>query len=291
MAYKNFIPNVWSATIERELEQACVFVEDCNRQYEGEAKKCGDQVRILGVGKPTISTLARESASGDINGPEEVPDTSVTLIIDQIRYFNYMVGDIDEAQSKPNGIMDALAKETTEALAQEVDAHIANLVVDPVVSKVYSSAPTVVAGTASSGQKNVLDALDDAQQKLFENNVPISTDVVVTISPRFYKLFRQAYRTADTHNSEILKNGKVATYSNMTIKMSNAVKKTQTSSAGDTDNIMVRTKRAVAYANPLTHTEAYRPEKKFADAVKGFILFGARIVRAKEIFNLNVKFA
>ena len=70
--------------------------------------------------------------------------------------------------------------------------------------------------------------------------------------------------------------------------MSNNVKKTDD---GATDNIMIRTQRAIAFAKPLTHTEPYRPEKKFADAVKGFILFDAKVVRPKEIYNINVKYA
>lgn len=77
-------------------------------------------------------------------------------------------------------------------------------------------------------------------------------------------------------------------YGKVVIKLSNNVKKTDD---GGTDNIMIRTQRAVAFAKPLTHTEPYRPEKKFADAVKGFILFDAKVVRPKEIYNINVKYA
>ncbi|MBQ7846913.1 MAG: P22 coat protein - protein 5 domain protein, partial [Clostridia bacterium] len=91
-------------------------------------------------------------------------------------------------------------------------------------------------------------------------------------------------------NSQILKNGKVGMYGNVTVKMSNNVYKSKTTADGDTDNIMMRTKRAVAFAKPLTHTEAYRPEKKFADAVKGFILFDAKVVRPKEMININVTY-
>ena len=56
MAYQNFIPEVWSEAIDRELEKALVFAEGCNRQYDGDVKKMGDTVRILGVGRPTIVT-------------------------------------------------------------------------------------------------------------------------------------------------------------------------------------------------------------------------------------------
>ena len=287
MAYANFIPSVWNEGINRELERLCVFIEDCNRQYEGNVSKKGESVTILGVGKPTIKTLAKASRNNDIDAAEEVEDTSVILYINQIRYFNYMVGDIDKAQAV-NGIMDALQAETSEGLANDVDKYVADFATDSSVSKVFSSDTKIVAGTAGQGEVNVLDALDEAIQKLQENDVKSTTKVVATVSPRFFKLFKRDYMKNDTNNSEILKNGKVAMYGNVTIKMSNNVCKT---SSGAVDNIMVRTQRAIAYVNPLTHTEPYRPERKFADAVKGYILFDAKVVRPKEIVNLNVKYA
>ena len=288
MAYQNFIPTVWNEGIERELERLCVFVEDCNRKYEGAVKKKGESVTILGVGKPTIKSLAKANRNNDIDAPEEIEDTSVIMYINQIRYFNYMVGDIDKAQSV-GGVMDALEQETSEGLADEIDKYIAGFAVDSSVAALYGSSPVkVVSGTAASGEKNILHILDEAIQKLYENDVKATTKIVVTISPRFYTLFKQAYIDKDTNNSEMLKNGKVGKYGNVIVKMSNNV---HTTNSGATDNIMIRTQRAIAYAKPLTHTEPYRPEKKFADAVKGFILFDAKVVRPKEVININVKYA
>ena len=287
MAYENFIPTVWNEAIQRELEGSYVFVEDCNRQFEGDVKKQGDSVRILGVGKPTIKKLDREGASGDIDSPEELEDSSVTMYVRQISYFNYMVGDVDRAQAV-NGLMDALSKETSEALADEVDAYVAGFATDEGVEALSSSPVKVVSGDAGSGERNVLDVLDEAIQRLYEHDVKNSTEVIVTVSPRFYTLFKRAYIQRGSDNEEYLKNGRVARYGNVTVKMSNNVKKTE---EGATDNIMIRTKRAIAFAQPLTHTEAYRPESKFADAVKGFILYDAQVVRPKEIVNINVKYA
>ncbi len=280
MAYANFIPSVWNEGINRELERLCVFVEDCNRQYEGSVKKKGESVTILGVGKPTIKSLAKANRNNDIDAPEEIEDTSVIMYINQIRYFNYMVGDIDKAQAV-NGVMDALEQETSEGLADEVDKYVASFAVDSSVAKLNASPTTVT-------KDNILSTLDLAIQKLYENDVKATTKIVVTISPRFYTLFKQAYIDKDTDNSEMLKNGRVAKYGNVVVKMSNNVHKTD---SGATDNIMIRTRRAIAFAKPLTHTEPYRPEKKFADAVKGFILFDAKVVRPKEVININVKYA
>ena len=279
MAYSNFIPSVWSESITRELERVCVFAEDCNRQYEGDVSKKGDSVHILGVGKPTIKSLSRENASGEIDEAEEVSDTSVIMNINQIRYFNYKVGDIDKAQAI-GGLMDALSQETSEGLANEIDKYIAQMALGADVSKLSASASVVT-------KDNVLSILDDAIEALQENDVNISSGVTVTVSPRFYKLFKQAYVSKSTDNQETLQNGKVATYGNVTIKLSNNVAKSE---GGAVDNIMIRTKRAIAFVNPLTHTEAYRPEKSFADAVKGYALFDGKVVRPKEIININVKY-
>lgn len=280
MAYTNFIPSVWAETINRELERQCVFAADCNRQYEGAISKKGDSVHILGVGKPTIKSMERANASGEIDAAEEIEDTSLTLNINQIRYFNYKVGDIDKAQAV-GGLMDALSKETSEGLANEMDRYIANMALDTTVAKL-TAADTVLT------KDNVLSTLDDAIEKLMENDVAFSSGgVIVTVSPRFYKLFKQAYIGKDTDNSAMLENGKVAMYGNVTVKLSNNVAK---SNSGATDNIMIRTKRAIAFVNPLTHTEAYRPEKSFADAVKGYVLFDGKVVRPKEIININVKY-
>lgn len=276
MAYENFIPSVWSEAINRGLERQCVYVQDCNRQYEGDVSEMGDSVHILGVGKPTIKTLERANASGEIDAAEEVADSSVILNINQIRYFNYKVGDIDKAQAV-GGLMDALSEETAEGISNEMDKFVANMATE--ASPLYTE-PMVVT------KDNVLDILDDAIEALQDKDVNIASGISVTISPRFYKLFKKAYIEKDTNNSEFLKNGVVARYGSVTVRMSKNVVKT-----GDVDNIMIRTKRAIAFVNPLTHTEAYRPEKSFADAVKGFVLFDGKIVRPEEIININVKYA
>lgn len=286
MAYENFIPEVWNESILRNLERLCVFAEDCNRQYEGNVKGPGDTVHILGAATPTIRNISRTDANKAIEDPEELNGTDDVLTVNQMAYFNYMVGDIDKAQAVP-ALMDSLSAETSEGIANVIDKYIASFAVDSKVSKVYSEAQTVIAEKTGSGIY-VLKVLDDAIQKLYEKDVKQSTEIVVTVSPRFYTLFRSAYIDRDTNNSEMMKNGRVGKYGAVTVKMSNNV---HTTDDGATDNIMIRTKRALAFVNPFTKSEAYRPEKHFADAVKGYSLYDAKVIRPDEILNINVKYA
>jgi len=46
---------------------------------------------------------------------------------------------------------------------------------------------------------------------------------------------------------------------------------------------MVRTGRAIAFAGAIDQVEAYRPETLFSDAMKGLNVYGAKIVRPKEL--------
>lgn len=275
MSYNNFIPTVWAEAIERDLARKAVFAEDCNQKYEGNVQKMGDSVRILGVGKPTITT----QVGGEIvlKDPEKVEDTSVTMLINRIAYFNYMVDDIDKRQAA-GGVMEALSEESSEGLANAMDVDIAALAADKGAVKLYGA-------TKSITVDNVLDTLDEAVQRLQENDVPADAKVVATVPPWYLTLLRRAYEDLDTDNSQMLKNGRVGRYNNVIIKMSNNV----SAISGGGSNIMVRTQRALAFANPLTHTEPYRPEKRFSDAVKGFCLYGTKIVRPKELIVMNVK--
>ena len=275
MSYNNFIPKIWSKAINRELERAMVFAEDCNRQYEGDVKQMGDTVKILGVGKPTITKQVGGSII--LDDAETVEDTSVEMLINRIAYFNYLVDDIDRRQAV-GGLMDALSKESSEGVANTMDEDIAALAALDDAPKLYKTTKAVTV-------ENILDEFDLAVEKLMENDVKPETKIVATVSPWVKTLLRKAYVQLDTDNSEMIKNGYVGRYNNLYVKVSNNTHK----NVENGSDIMIRTQRAVAFANPLTHVEPYRPEKRFADAVKGFVLYGTKIVRPKEMIVLNCK--
>ena len=276
MAYKKFIPEIWSEQYNRELEKALVFAEDCNRQYEGEVKQAGDTVRILGVGRPTISTT---TTATDLILPdaENVADTSISMKIDQVAYYNFKVGDIDKAQSVANGPMDALMAESAYGVADKMDQYIAKLAADTRADKLDATSTQIT-------KANILNYVDKGLKKLYENNVSRNSKITMTVSPWFYTLMKQAYVDLDKNNSNMIENGKVGRYGNVIVKMSNNVH-----TVGADSLIMLRTDKAIAFANPLTHVEAYRPGKAFADAVKGFVLYGGTIARPKEMVVLNCK--
>lgn len=277
MSYKNFIPEIWAEQINRDLEREHVFVANTNREYEGEVAKKGDSVRILGVGKPTITEVERDNFAG-LSAAETVEDTSSIMYINNMAYFNYKVDDIDKRQAV-GGLMEALSKETSEGLADKQDVAVAKLAFDQLA----------VAGNATAVQitaNNVLDQLLLMHQKLIENDVHASTKVTVTMPPAVATLYKQARALKDTDNSKLLENGAIDMFDGMVLKVSNNVQ-TKTIGGKTVLGIQVKTDRAIAFARPMIHTEAYRPELGFSDAIKGFILYGTKIVRPKEMVIMN----
>ena len=267
MSYNNFKPTVWSQFIQRELEKKCRLVEDCWKQFEGEAKH-GKQVKILGVGSPTIGTYTGQS----IGAPQVIDDKVVNLDIDQAKYFNFMVDDVDRAQSVP-GLMETLIKEATAKMAQTRDSYVASLAAE---SEQCSESEEIA--TPEAAKK----ALDAALLVLRENDVDLEDEVVIEVAPFFYQLLRDNLAALKTDNDELVAKGVVGLYDNCRVKLSNNLY-----SDGTDTYMMVRTKRAIAFAGAIDQVEAYRPETLFSDAMKGLNVYGAKIVRPKELYVIK----
>lgn len=307
MAYETFIPTVWDATLNRELERKHVFAIHCNRDYEGEVKEQGDSVRILNVGRPTITSLlsstGKSTLQGNINAAEEINNSSITMKIDQIAYYNYKVGDIDRAQVANDGkMMAAYQKETAEGLADDIDVYVAQTTIPTVAAytNTYSNATygyvKLTSGTsataAADAAQNVLELIDDMVQEAHENDVPDSTPLYLECTPKCWKLIKRAVIAISTDNVKEINGRQYIRYNNVEITWSNNCKKVAAVSEANAayEYVSLRTDRAVAFVHPLTHSEAYRPELGFADAIKGFILYDAMVVRPKELIVAKVTY-
>ena len=85
---------------------------------------------------------------------------------------------------------------------------------------------------------------------------------------------------------DILENGCIGNVCGTKIYVSNNVVKSD-----GVHKCVARSKRSVAFAEQLSEIEAYRPEKRFADAVKGLHLYGAKIVFPEEYFVMQFNLA
>ena len=98
MAITNFIPTIWSENLISSLNSNYIGVANCNRDYEGDIKQRGSSVKICDVGEITIGDYTKDT---DMSLPQELSDTLMELTIDQAKYFNFQVDDIDKTQCSP----------------------------------------------------------------------------------------------------------------------------------------------------------------------------------------------
>ncbi len=274
MAIFNFIPTIWSENLYTELRKKYIAVSNCNREYEGEIRQKGDRVNICGVGVVSIFDYTKNT---DLSTPQVLSDTKRTLLIDQAKGFNFQIDDIDRAQATPK-LMNAAIKVAANALANTADNYIYSLYTEIPESNIVSNS----AITAS----NIISEIIKARTKLYSNNVTDSNDIVVEVSPAIAELILNAKIDICTDNSASLEAGFLGSIGGCKIYVSNNI---QT----DTDmatyhKCYIRTKRAIAFAEQISEICAYRPEKRFADAVKGLHLYGAKIVYPNEIVLLNL---
>ncbi len=271
MAINNFISTVWSENLLKQLDEQYVGVMNCNREFEGEINNLGSTVKICGVGNVLVSDYTKNT---DMSAPETLSDYVSNLEINRAKYFNFQIDDIDKAQSNPK-IMDEAMRKAAAALANEADAYIYSL---------YEEADHIIEGEEVTTE-NIIDYLIDAKTTLMKLNSVNIDDIVIEVSPDVAALIVKAKIDLGTDNTDCIETGLIGKIAGCKVYVSNNIAVT----GENYHQCFIRTKRAVAFAEQISEVEAYRPEKRFADAVKGLHLYGAKVVYPNEFMVLCCK--
>lgn len=278
MSVTNFIPTIWSARLLRHLDKRHVYLNLLNRDYEGEIKNFGDTVKVNQIGNVTIKDYTKGE---DIEAPEDLSGEQQELKIDQAKYFNFAVEDVDNAQTNPK-LMDKAMERAAYGMNDVVDAFAANLLAINVhADNTIGSDTTPKVPTKDTAY----DFLVDLGVKLTEANVPTVGRWVV-VPAWYHGLLLKDERfvgNGTDYNKAILEGGEVGKAAGFTVYASNNVPNT----AKTKYKIIGGTDEAGSYAEQILSTEAYRPEKRFSDAVKGLHVYGAKVFQSKCIAVLT----
>ena len=275
MSITHFVPTIWSETLYQELQKNFVAVNHCNRDFEGEIKKKGSVVNICGLGEIILKTYTKNS---DITSPETLSDNATQLVIDQAKFFNFQIDDINRAQCSPK-LMEAAMQRAAEVIANDADRHIFSL---------YKSAGKTITN-AKDGEETLFDTILAAREYLYENNVGDGTELFLEVSPKVAARILKEKIAIPSTSEETIASGYLGSIFGCKIYVCNNVT-VNTSGENPVHNCYLRTKRAITFADQISEVEAYRPEKRFADAVKGLHLYGAKVVYPKEFVCIGVEF-
>lgn len=270
----NFQQTIWSKSILRSLETITSLRKHCNFQYEKDSANA-KEVKILSVNRPTI----RQYVPGTALVRESAQDGSQLLKLDQYHYFNFEVEDIVKAQSVP-GLMEALTDEASKGLALEGDKYVATVIKEAADNGEVSVSASVI----TLSNSNAMASVEDGFATLYEHNCKVNDTFYLELAPRVFTTYRQQLTELSTNNPEILKRGAVGKINNAYVCIENCLAEAD----GAYYNIL-RTDKAVAFAEQIEKVEHYRPEDAFTGAVKGLYVFGAKVVRPEEIYVMKTK--
>lgn len=267
MAFKNFIPELWSARLLTHLDKTMTALNFVNTDYEGEIRAYGDTVHINQIGNISI----KDYTGADIEGPEEAGGDQQTLVIDQAKYFNFQVKDIDKAQANVN-LLDASMERAGVAMADVIDIDIYKTMAEDAGFKT---------NIIELNEENIYSELVKLSVYMNENNVP-KAGRKVALPP-----FAIGYLLLDprfVRDDSVRDNGTVGRAAGFEIIETNNLHV-----ASGTTNAVAGTEQGTTFATQIVETEPYRPESNFSDAVKGLNVWGRKVIQPDAVVNFKIK--
>lgn len=288
MALDQARDKILAKEVEMALETKLVFAPFSNRKYERELKKAGDQIDIVQLARPTITTTT-DGLPITISAFEEIQSSKISMPVKQQSEFHPVYHDVDAAQIAAP-ILTEITKGGAFGLADAMDFHISTVCAAGI--KDNSSATDIKTTSGTS-----LPLIDAALAKLYTNNVPFNEEMELVVTPRAFMCIKRDLIAADTNNSELLKKGIAAMYGNVAIRVSNNVRSANGGTLvgqgvqGTEDLLILRTRRAVAFVEQINQIKTGEVEMGYGTYVKGLALYQAQLIQPKELIVLNVKYA
>ena len=280
MAVNTFVPELWSAILLKRLEASHVATNLVNRDYEGEIKNAGDTVHINTFSPVTIKEYNKNS---DIAAADRLTTTEQTLKIDQEKYFNFGIDDVDKAQAL-GGLMERAMRSAAYGLADVADKFLFKTMAAEAETTIGVSTSSPVKLTAA----NIYEEIVKVGVALDKKDVP-SEGRWIVLPPEAKGLLLLEDRFVSTGGvkaEEVIRKGYIGEVAGFEVFISNNL----SSDADQEVNILAGTREATTYAEQIIKTEAYRKEKGFEDGVKGLHVYGAKVTQGDQLVKLIAKF-
>lgn len=266
-----FIPEIWDAAVYRTLEDNLIAKKIC-RNYSNKVKKAGDVIHFNGLADPTVAAYA-----GTVNY-ETLKNGTVSLLIDQQNYYGFDVTDVEEAMANVD-LKGSQAERAGYALQKTCDSYIMQL---------YSQAGNAIADDDTCDTSTILSDIGMMKQKLAENNV--SENDMWLVLPPWVQLKLELAGIKFNINEGINGKGGMmwAKILGFDAFVTNQVYQ---SAATPVSHLMAGSYNSIVFAEALQKSETLRSEAAFATHVRGLHIFGAKVVKPKELVSAKLTYA
>lgn len=264
--YANLRQTIWHRRLITALQKTLVYSDIANREYEGEAR-IGGTVKINQIG---------EVATGDyVPGTdmtfETLDDASLTMKIDQQKYFAFVVDDTDSVFVQ-NNLIGAGIDRGSYKVADGIDSFLSGKYTDAGLT--YGSAASPKATSSGTVYQHLLEF----SEVLDEGNVPKADRWIIVPPWIMTKLGLAGIASTLNPNRDIFRDGFVGPIAGFgRVYVSNNV----TRIGGTAHTIMASSGRdALAFATAISGPVRIREaENQRATKVDGLVVYGAKVVR------------
>ena len=283
-----WVPRIYSKKVQIALRKAATAEAICNTDYMGEIKSFGDTVNIVQEPQITVSDYTRGATASST----ALTDNELQLVVDQAKYFQFQLDDIEKRFSHINFqsvASDNAAYKLRDALDSNVFEYLgADAQVSTTANRIGTTAAPQDVGFAT-GEIDPLNSMSTAAKLLVIQNAPEEGRWFVG-APEWYdvlantssKLLSVDYNAGKGS----LRNGLVASGLVRGFQMykSNNLATVDLSGltpAGSATQPIATWGQmsSTACASQLKIVESLRSTTTFADIVRGLLVFGRKVLR------------
>lgn len=259
MAISNYIPALWSSAVFTSFQQSQVVIPTLNTTYTGTVAE-GNTVKITGATTPTIGTYSGTSTA------EALSDSTVSLSINQKKYFAFKVDDVDKVQAA--GTFDQWANAAGRALAEDSETYV---IAQMIANGTVNTPSSITTGDTAKAAIRLL------RTKLSTAKVPAAGRYCVVNSAMADLLLAGLSDASQLGNDASgIRNGVIGRLYGMTIVESALFSETKASAIAYHQDF-------VSYVSQLDSVEALRDTSSFSDIIRGLHVYGSKPIAATAV--------
>lgn len=284
-----WLPEVFSKKVQVAFRKSAVAEAICNTDYMGEIAQFGDTVNI--IKEPTITVTDYTRATTSLSSTV-LTDQELVLQVDQAKYFQFKVDDLEKRFSHVNW-QQVASDNAAYQLKDAFDVNVITAAVAGIGSNTYGTVAAPIDTGHDTGEVDPLDVLARLARLLDDANVPEENRWVVA-KPEFYeelaKTSSKLLSVDYNQGNGGLRNGLVASGELRGFKMYKSSNVPTPSGAGNpTHQILAGHMSAVSCAQSLSTVESIRDNDSFKDIVRGLLVWGRKVLRPEALALAIIK--
>lgn len=260
--------------LEQKRKEIMSMKDHSDFQFEPYVK--GSKQAILrGVVRPTI----RDYVKGTPITLDDIDGTETVIPLEKQTYFAFYYDDTDKAKTTYQ-VTDASLEEALQGVAVKQDKYVGE--------KLKDSLTTNKSAGIIELDKDAIKAEIRRGRTLLARDafVPQTEEIYLELGPEPYYEMVEFLANIKTDNDELLKHGALSKYMNCYITMETGLP--QGSIVG-TEYSFMRTKQSLAFYETFVKVEQMRGHNQFRTEFRGLTIYGAKVIRPKEIYGINIK--